>query len=302
MEKRGAWIIGAVALFTVTMILRVVGPMQKYLTWTTFIERLLEVLMLLIAAAILIKAVSVFVHSKGMRSVLIFLVIICTLLLGASIFQGAILMALAKAGIVAAVIIFIFQTPLLNIVAWIYLATSQIYRPGDRIRVTEYKGDVVNITPMHTRIREIGGDYLHSDHHSGRMVTFPNSMVLTSPVSNYTKHFPFIWVDLNFQLTYPTDLNWTTKTIKAIVQKHLKPYEKNLKKNFKEYVKEFELPEDTSAIEFYIEPEGSWIEMRVAFPVPPKMQAEVKSEIAYEIIKKFKKNPKKAGFPKGTNR
>ena len=302
MEKKYGWLIGGILLFTVTLILRLIGPSQPYFDWSPFVEHFFEMVMVLIAAGILIKLMSRYIKTKNVRRVIIYIIIVGALLLGASISQGQILAALSKAGIVAAVLIFVFQTPLLNIVAWIYLATSQIYRAGDRIQIAGYKGDVVNITPMHTRIREIGGDYLHSDHFSGRLVTFPNAIVLTEPVSNYTKHFPYIWIDLNFQLTYPTNLKWVTKTIKEIVEKNLKPYETDLNKYLKEYVEEFELPEDTSAVEFYLEPEASWIEMRVAFPVPPKQQATVKSAIAEDIIKAFKKNPKKAGFPKGVNR
>lgn len=302
MKKERNWFVSAAVLILLLICMRLIGPYQKFVKWSSGIEHFIEVIIVIVAAVILIALTAIYVRQKNARRLLIFLILICTTIVGSSITQGAITKALAQAGVIAAVLIFILQTPILNIVAWLYLSASQIYKPGDRIKIGDYKGDVVNITPMHTRIREIGGDYLHSDHPSGRMVTFPNSMALQSPVSNYTRDFPFIWVELNYQLTYPTDLDWVKREIEKIVRKHVKHYDKELDKNFKSYIKRWNLPKDTSAIEFYIEPEGSWIEVRVAFPVPPKRQAELKSAIAHDIVYKFKKNPKKAGFPKGVSR
>lgn len=61
---------------------------------------------------------------------------------------------------------------------------------GDRIEVGVHRGDVIDVTLLTTRLVEIGpGQTTHQ--HTGRTISLPNSMFLTTPVINetYTDEF-----------------------------------------------------------------------------------------------------------------
>jgi small-conductance mechanosensitive channel len=106
--------------------------------------------------------------------------------------------------LVSAALIYVMQEPLLNLLGWIILVTMRVYKLGDRIEMNNAKGYVVEITPFNTTIREFGGQ-LYGDGFTGRYVTIPNTSVLKGNVFNYTKDTPFIWDQLQVNVTYESD-------------------------------------------------------------------------------------------------
>ncbi len=69
-------------------------------------------------------------------------------------------------------------------------ASTNMFSVGDRIEVSGYRGDVIDITPFTTTILEVGpGRAFHL--RTGRAVQVPNSVYLSQPVVNesFTKHY-----------------------------------------------------------------------------------------------------------------
>ena len=109
---------------------------------------------------------------------------------------------------------FALQTPMTSFVGWIYILSRRPYRVGDRIKVAGVTGDVIDISYFDTTLWEFGGQYLSTDHPSGRIVKFPNSIVLNSPVYNYSwVLFPYIWDEIRFYVAYDSDLDFVAKVM-----------------------------------------------------------------------------------------
>ena len=73
-----------------------------------------------------------------------------------------------------------------------FLRTSgRIFDIGDRIEVAGLRGDVVDTALFTTTIIEIGPGRI-GHHQTGRSVTLPNALLLTSPVVNESWSHPFI--------------------------------------------------------------------------------------------------------------
>src|SRR6187455_3368264 len=68
------------------------------------------------------------------------------------------------------------------------------------------------------RYGSFGGQYLSTDHPSGRLIKFPNEKVLDSIVWNYSwPLFPYIWNEIKFQIAYQSDLQFVASTMERIV-------------------------------------------------------------------------------------
>ncbi len=81
-----------------------------------------------------------------------------------------------------------------SLIGWVYILFRHPYRVGDRIKIGDATGDVIDVGYIDTALWEFGGPYLSTDHPSGRMIKFPNNKVLDSIVYNYSgPHFPYIW-------------------------------------------------------------------------------------------------------------
>jgi len=93
--------------------------------------------------------------------------------------------AAVSLGLFSLVLGFALQTPISSLIGWFYIIIRTPYRIGDRIQVGNFTGDVVEISYLDTTLWEFHGDYLSNDVPSGRLIRFPNTLVLQTQVYNY---------------------------------------------------------------------------------------------------------------------
>jgi small-conductance mechanosensitive channel len=67
----------------------------------------------------------------------------------------------------------------------LYIVVKRPYGVGDRIAIEEMRGDDVSIDFFVTELWGIDGDLVSSNQPSERIVTVPNSTVLSSRVVNF---------------------------------------------------------------------------------------------------------------------
>lgn len=87
---------------------------------------------------------------------------------------------------------------------WFAIGASKLYSMGDRIRIGDTKGDVIDISILRTTVLETG-NWVSGDLHNGRLARIPNSLVLKGPVFNYTQGFRFVWDEIKVTLTAQSD-------------------------------------------------------------------------------------------------
>src|SRR6266567_1503382 len=125
--------------------------------------------------------------------------------------------AIVSVGLISLIMGFALQTPITSFIGWIYILARTPYRVGDRIKIGEATGDVIDVSYLDTTLWEFGGDFLSTDHPTGRVIKFPNSKVLNSTVYNYTwPVFPYIWNEIKFSIAYQSDLGFVAETMERI--------------------------------------------------------------------------------------
>ena len=106
--------------------------------------------------------------------------------------------ALISLGVGSVIIGLAVQTPMTSFLGWIYILIRRPYQVGDRIKIDDATGDVIDVSYLDTTLWEFGGQLLSTDHPSGRVIKFPNSKVLDSMVYNYSwALFPYVWNEIN---------------------------------------------------------------------------------------------------------
>jgi small-conductance mechanosensitive channel len=123
--------------------------------------------------------------------------------------------AAVSLGLLSLVLGFALQAPISSFIGWIYLVVKSPYRVGDRIAIDDATGDVIDVSYLDTTLWEFGGPMIATTHHpSGRIIKFPNSKVLSTPVYNYSwSLFPYIWNDIKFQIAYQSDLEFVARVM-----------------------------------------------------------------------------------------
>lgn len=207
-------------------------------------------------------------------------------------------------GIIGFAITFALQQPILSLLGWIYILLKQPYQVGDRVRIDDAKGDVIDVDYLVTTLWEIDGDLVTSHQPSGRIVTVPNSVVLSREVYNYSwEEFPYVWNELLIQVAYETDLEYARTTIREIADDHLGD---EMERNINRYRRllrktpvELEVRDRPSV---NIRQQDSWLELRLRYLVHPKQGQSVRNHLYEAILEEFNNHPDRVKFPIGRNR
>jgi small-conductance mechanosensitive channel len=249
-------------------------------------------------------------HSKYKRynlvrlTHLISIIIVCMLII--SFLFANWYAAAVSLGLISLILGFALQTPIASFIGWIYILIRNPYRIGDRIQLNTFKGDVLEIGYLDTTLWEFAGDYLTNDIPSGRLIRFPNSLVLQSPVFNYAwRNFEYIWNEIPFHVAYDSDLEFVEKTIRRIASVQLGPQMSDRIEELKKMVKDSPIDEleikEYPFVSLRINT-NTWVEVTVTYLVPPKKAATFRSNIIREVLSELLKFPDKALVPKSNAR
>jgi small-conductance mechanosensitive channel len=214
--------------------------------------------------------------------------------------------AAVSLGLISLLLGFALQTPISSLIGWLYIVIRVPYKVGDRIQIDQFTGDVVEIGYFDTTLWEFAGEYLSNDVPSGRLIRFPNSIVWSSGVYNYSwKNFPYIWNEIPFHIAYQSDLNFVEQTIRNTAKAELGEGMEERVEELRNIIKH--TPVDTIEIKEY--PfvnfrinDNTWVEALVIYLVEPRKAGVMRTRLIKKILEALLKEPEKVMFPKGDSR
>ncbi|HJW38313.1 MAG TPA: mechanosensitive ion channel family protein [Candidatus Udaeobacter sp.] len=214
--------------------------------------------------------------------------------------------ALTALGIGSIIIGLAVQTPVKSFIAWIYILVRRPYQVGDRVKIGDATGDVIDVGYLDTTLWEFGGEYLSTDHPSGRLIRFPNEKVLDTMVWNYSwPLFPYVWNEIKFQIAYQSDLQFVAETMQRIVEEDLGEEMVKRVDVYRELlartpVDELEVRSRPRVI-FRVD-QVTWLDAIVRYLVSPREAGSVKTRLIPKLLAALNEHPQRVMFPKGDAR
>ncbi|MGC1633293.1 MAG: mechanosensitive ion channel family protein [Gelidibacter sp.] len=263
-------------------------PFLKKLTLSLFLITLIFLISKIIARVITVQA-----RSEGDRYNLLriirFLSMVFSLIVVISFLFKSLYAAALSVGLFSLVVGFALQAPITSFIAWIYLVFRRSYLVGDRIQVKGFRGDVVEISYLDTSILECSGDYLGNDRMSGRIIRFPNSLILREEIINYSgPQIPFIWDETAIQVLYTTDLEFVEKCLLEAAHKDfMEHYPQRSGKGSDQW---------KPAVYFRINTRA-WMEAVISYPVEPIDTTGRRNRILRYALPLLNAAPDKVQFP-----
>jgi small-conductance mechanosensitive channel len=214
--------------------------------------------------------------------------------------------AVVSLGLISLILGFALHTPITSFIGWIYLLVRAPYRVGDRIKIGDSTGDVIDVSYLDTTLWEFGGHYLSTDHPTGRIIKFPNSEVFNKAVYNYTwPVFPYVWNEVKFYIAYESDLEYVAKVMQEVVEadvgesmmERIRVYRQLLSQT---PVDELEVREHPAVL-FRVN-ENTWLEAIVRYLVHPKAAGRVKTRLIKKLLERLNEAPDRVLFPKSNAR
>ncbi|GIX41664.1 MAG: hypothetical protein KatS3mg129_1397 [Leptospiraceae bacterium] len=184
-------------------------------------------------------------------------------------------------------ILIVFKEVLLNLYGFFYLVIRRPFKIGDRIKINDYYGDILDIrlldfTMLQLYPLNLGGQS------SGRVITIPNSYIFLYPVSNFSKEFAFNWLEIKIPLTIQSNWEKAEELCLKIINKILNPItekDKKIQISYEKYAIQFQKLNPKTFIEYN---KGSII-ISLRFLCEPKEQRQIKDQFWREFLKAIKK-------------
>lgn len=120
------------------------------------------------------------------------------------------------AGLLTVALGMALQKPIGSVFAWLIIVTRRPFNIGDRILISDIKGDVVDISMFHIYLDEVGGTIL-GEEKSNRSVIFPTSIIFDQEVINYTEKDEYILDEVTITITYESNLEKAEKIMNQSV-------------------------------------------------------------------------------------
>ncbi len=214
--------------------------------------------------------------------------------------------AVVSLGVLSIIAGLALQNTFTSFIGWIYILVRTPYRLDDRIKIGDATGDVIDVGYLDTTLWEFGGDFLSTDHPSGRVIKFPNAAVLSSAVYNYSwPLFPYIWNEIRFNVAYESDLDFVAQTMQAAAQEELGEAMIERVGVFKDLlgntpVDELQVNERPNVI-FRVS-ENTWLQAIVRYLVPPREAGRIKTRLIKKMLARLNAEPQRTTFPKSDAR
>ena len=193
---------------------------------------------------------------------------------------------LTALGILGAGLAIASQEMIGSLVAGLNIWVGSVYRVGDRVRVGNVVGDVMDISLMRTTVMEIG-EWVKADQYTGRVVTVANRMVWTNSVYNYTKHWGYLWDEITLYITYESD--WQRAA--EIMLKHGETYTAELQADAEarliKMIDRYPLKQTKVEPTLYLAMSDKGIEVTLRFLVDAQERRTVNGRLHWELLQYF---------------
>jgi small-conductance mechanosensitive channel len=214
--------------------------------------------------------------------------------------------AVVSFGVLSLVVGLAVQTPFTSLLGWVYILVRAPYRVGDRIKIGDATGDVIDVGYLDTTLWEFGGQYLSTDHPSGRVIRFPNSEVLSSAVYNYSwPLFPYIWNEITFYVSYNSDLEFVSGVMREVAEDEIGQAMRERIRTYRELLAQTPVDElqvrEHPAVVFRVN-QNTWIDATVRYLVEPREAGRVKTRLIQKMLERLNAEPDRVGFPKDNMR
>jgi small-conductance mechanosensitive channel len=177
-----------------------------------------------------------------------------------------------------------------NLVGWLVVMTSGTYREGDRIRINNVTGDVIDVGLFRTLLAEIG-EWVDADQSTGRLVAVPNSHVLSHPVYNYTAGHEYIWDELRVLVTFDSDWRRGEQIMLEAAQRDFAGKEEQVDERLRSARRRFHLTYTYVTPKVYVSIADSGVQLSVRYLVRARNRRTLRDAFSREVLERFAAEP-----------
>jgi small-conductance mechanosensitive channel len=193
-------------------------------------------------------------------------------------------------GLAAAGLAFAMQEVIGAVAGWFNILSGRIFRVGDRIQMGGVRGDVIDITPLRTKVMEIGSgtddaSWVQGRQFTGRVVAISNKATFTEPVFNYSASFDFLWEELTVPVALTAD--WEQAT--AILEEEAVRVSASggAAAAIRAMRRRYPVPATELEPRVFASPTDDYLVLSARFVVPVRTARTIKDDLTRRVVERF---------------
>jgi small-conductance mechanosensitive channel len=193
-------------------------------------------------------------------------------------------------GILGAGIAFASQEMIGSFAGYVNIVTGNLFRIGDRVRIGNVEGDVLDISILRTTVMEIG-EWVRADQYTGRIVTVANRVVFSDAVFNYTQHWRYLWDEIMIPVTYASDWRRAGEIMLEHGKTYASPFQAQAQAELQALVDRYPLHEAAVEPTLFVAMTDNWIELTLRYVLEARGRRKVRSQLHQELLQQFESEP-----------
>lgn len=187
------------------------------------------------------------------------------------------------AGLLSAGIAISLKELFSNIAGWLFILSRKPFKIGDRILISDQKGDVIDIRIFQFSLMEVSSNEM-GEQSTGRIVDVPNYYILVHPLLNYTKGFEYIWNEVQILLTFESDWRLAKSILNQMI--HSKNFENiaDVDSQIKNAAKRYSIHYSNLTPIVYTNVKESGVELTIRYLCAPKKKRHTVNAIWEEVL------------------
>ncbi|MFC1996146.1 mechanosensitive ion channel family protein [Chloroflexota bacterium] len=173
-----------------------------------------------------------------------------------------------------------------SLAAGVNIWVGNIYRVGDRVRIGDVIGDVMDISLARTTVMEVG-EWVKADQYTGRVVNVANRVVWTNPVYNFTQHWGYLWDEITLPISYESDWQLAAELMLEHGQTYTAELQSDAEAKLSRMIDRYPLKDTKVEPTLYLAMTDNWIEMTLRFVVDAQERRRVKDEMHRDLLQHF---------------
>lgn len=199
-------------------------------------------------------------------------------------------------GFATAGVAFAMQEVIGALAGWVNIVSGRIFGVGDRIQMAGVRGDVIDITPLRTKVMEMGSAqdeemWVQGRQYTGRIVAISNKKTFTEPVFNYSGVFEFIWDELTLPVPYDADREAAERILREEVERI--SASAGAQAAIDAMTDRYPIARSDVEPRVFVRATDSWQELAARFVLPVRSARRVKDDVTRRVLERFAE----AGIP-----
>ena len=193
-------------------------------------------------------------------------------------------------GLAGAGITFALQEVIVSFAGWLNIILSGTPSVGQRVKIGDAKGDIIDIGVMRTTIMEMG-DWVEGDLYNGRIITLANSYVFKEKIHNYSAEYPFLWDEVKVPIRTESDHELARQVFTKVVNEICEDYAIKSEKGWKNMANKFRVEQANVRPTVRLKFDENWITFTLRYIVDYKSRGTTKDKIYTALLDEIAKHP-----------